>query len=153
MSNILDDLFQWAANQPPENFVSVDIAITSNELTRKNLVSYAAGPLTYNPSKHVGFFWIPANFASEKNNSLKQYFSDRGGSPFNPDDTDPLDVTIEAPNIGLSQYIITLHSPKWNFQYQIKPGFDVATQVIIGTSGPSLLTFSLCGQLSQSPPR
>ena len=42
MSNILDDLFQWAAAEhasSPTETLLVDVAITTNEITRNNLVS------------------------------------------------------------------------------------------------------------------
>jgi hypothetical protein len=158
MANLLDDLFQWAASQPAQNTTSVRFAMATNELTRNNLVSYAEGTLFYHPPSFVGLFRLPADFRSQAN-GVTQYFSDRrfapGGSgfptaPFDPNNTDPLDVTITAPGPLPSNYTITLHSSKWNFQYTVNPTFDPSTEIIIATTGPTLLTVSLCNRQSSS---
>ena len=50
MSSVLDDLFQWAAQQSTENITTVRIAMATNELT-DNVVTYAEGTLGYSPLK------------------------------------------------------------------------------------------------------
>jgi len=134
VTNVLDNLFQWAAEQPAENITSCRLAMATNELTRNNLVSYAEGTLFYSPGRHVGLFFVPARFSSEPN-GITQYFSDRrfapnGGfetAPFDPNNTDPLDITISPPFLLTHQYGITVHSSKWDFQFTVNPSFDAAT--------------------------
>jgi|WetSurMetagenome_2_1015567.scaffolds.fasta_scaffold21306_2 hypothetical protein len=151
MSNILDDLFQWAAQQPQGNSVTVQIAIATNEVSRNNLVSYAAGELTYFPAHSVGIRHLPPHFASEKD-GLKQYFSDRGNAPFDHTQTDPLSITINGHFVfSGGNYSITVHSSKWNFTFTFETTSDPATQVLYGTDGSTFITVSLCGQNSQAP--
>jgi hypothetical protein len=157
LPNLLDDLFQWAAQQPAGNIVAVKLAIATNEITRNNLVSYAEGTLFYHPPHHAGIFTFPANFSSEPD-GITQYFSDRrfGGGlvthPFDPNNTDPLTVTINAPFIP-PQYTVVVHSSKWNFQFTLTPSFDAATEIIYAANGPTFLALSLCDRNSQPPPR
>jgi hypothetical protein len=168
MANLLDDLFHWAAQQPPENGTSVNLAMTGNE-TRNNLVSYAEGPLTYTPASNTrkGMFLTAASFNAT---AINQYFSDRRSlldrsttaihptSPFDPHQTDPLDITISAlaghqDDQPLFQYAITLHSPKYHLTYNLNPNFDPTTGIIYATLGDTFFTFSLCGRRSDPPSR
>jgi hypothetical protein len=158
MANLLDNLFQWAAQQPTANITSVNLAMTGSENANNCLVSYADGTLFYKPPSHSGLFHLPANFSS-KANGIKQYFSDRtfgtglGGNPFNPDDTDPLDVIIGPEILSLStNYVLTIHSSKYNLSFTVGLKFDATTEVIYATNGPTFITVSLCGQNS-IPPR
>jgi hypothetical protein len=118
MANIIDDLFQWAAQQPAGNIITVGIAITTNEITRNNLVSYAEGHLNYHPAHSTGWLLVLPFFASP-NDGVTQYFSDRryggelgfGTAPFDSKNTDPLTVSITRPIIA-SGYTITIKSSK-----------------------------------------
>jgi hypothetical protein len=158
MTNILDDLFQWAAQEPAGNIITVRIAITTNEITRSNLVSYAEGDLQYRPAHSSGMFFFPASFASPEN-GLHQYFSDRrygppnsfANFPFDSENTDPLTVSITRPLI-VNSYTITLHSSKWGFTESLAPNFDAASSIIYGSVGGGLLTVSLCGRNSRPVP-
>jgi hypothetical protein len=142
VANILDTLFQWAAEQPVLNNTTVQIAIATND-TINNLVSYAQGTLTYNPAKREGFvFSIPA-FASAPN-GVQQFFSDRS---FDPDETDLLTVRINS--LG---YTIEIASSKWGFDYTVSPSFDGQTGVIYGAIGQTFITISLCNQASYGSP-
>jgi hypothetical protein len=151
LPNLLDDLFQWAAQEPAGNTVTVKLAIATNEITRDNLVSYAEGTLTYHPPRHAGILTLPANFASDPD-GITQYFSDRRfGSPlptnpFDPGKTDPLDVTI----VAIPQYTATFHSSRWNFEFTVTLTFDAATEIIFAANGPTFLVLSLCSRNSVS---
>lgn len=159
MANVLDDLFQWAAQQPADNITSIRLAMTGNELTRNNLVSYAEGTLFYHPAPSRGFLLFPANFSSETN-GITQYFSDRRfapdgdflTAPFDPHNTDPLDITIFAPRFS-PQYAGTVHSSKWDFEFTVNLSSDPATGIIYATTGPTFLTISLCNRISEPPPQ
>jgi hypothetical protein len=154
-ANVIDDLFQWAAQQQPGQQPGskkmIKFAMASNEVTRNNLVGYSVGWLTYYPPHVSGRLFVPATFASAPNDNVTQYFSDRffaqppGGfaaNPFDPTNTDPLRVTIGralfSPN-----YSINLQSPKWGFNYSFTPSYDVSTNIITGTWGNVFLTVSL----------
>jgi hypothetical protein len=155
MPNLLDDLFVWASEQPPINTKTVKLAMTGNDVSRGNLVSYAEGTLTYHPPGLVGMFHISARFLSDTN-GIKQYFSDRRygnldpalSHPFNPDATDPLDVLISTATVIDPQYSIRVHSSKWGFEFTVNPSFDAATQIVYAANGPTLLTLSLCDRRS-----
>lgn len=158
MPNIIDDLFQWAAQQPAGNITTVRIAITTNEITRNNLVSYAEGSLTYHPGRSVGMFFSPPSFASA-HDGVTQYFSDRrygsgsfATSPFDAANTDPLTVSITRAIIATG-YTITFKSSKWGFTESFTPSFDAASSVIYGSVGGGLVTVSLCNRNSQPVPR
>lgn len=158
MPNIIDDLFQWAAQQPAGNNTTVRIDITTNEITRNNLVSYAEGMLTYHPGHSGGMFFTPPSFSSGID-GVTQYFSDRrynsGGfstAPFDAANTDPLTVSISRPIIATG-YTITFKSSKWGFTESFTPNFDAASSVIYGSVGGSLITVSLCNKSSLSPPK
>ena len=155
MANLLDDLFQWAAQQPAGNITHVNLAMTGNEIGRNNLVSYAEGTLSYTPAHHVGMFFLPATFHSAAN-GITQYFSDRRiapVAPFDPDSTDPLTITITYSPPITPVYALTVHSSKWGFDFTVNPIFDPATEIIYATNGLTFLTFSLCGRFSQPVPR
>jgi hypothetical protein len=160
MANIIDDLFQWAAQQPAGNIITVNIAITTNEITRNNLATYAEGSLTYHPWSSVGWYIHPPRFESP-NDGVTQYFSDRrytphaGPSqkaPFDAMNTDPLTVSITRP-MGATVYTITFKSSKWGFTESFTPSFDAASSVIYGSVGGGLVTISLCNRVSQPPPK
>jgi hypothetical protein len=154
MANILDDLFQWAAQQPAGNETSVRIAITTNEITRNNLVSYGEGTLNYQPGRASGMLFLPAHFASA-HDGVTQYFSDRrhvdpgsfGGPPFDPANTDPLTISITW-TLFSATYSINLSSSKWGFTESFKPSFDLGSTVIYGTVGGGFVTISLCNRSS-----
>src|SRR6516162_8907272 len=88
MPNLLDHLFQLAAQQPARNTTTVDLAmtgnqITGNDITQNNLVTYGVGTLYYHPPHQAGgIFHFPAYFASQTD-GITQYFSNRkfGGGP------------------------------------------------------------------------
>lgn len=160
MPNILDDLFQWAAQQPSGQILTVGIAITTNEITRNNLVSYAEGMLGYSPGHSAGWLFFPPSFASSPD-GVKQYFSDRrwgtsdfGGPPhpFDPNNTDPLTVSIGRP-ILTGDYKITLKSSKWGFTESFTPIFDPASHIIYGSVGGGFVTISLCGKTATPKPK
>ena len=150
MPNILDDTFQWAAGEPAGNTISVQIAITTNEVTRNNLVSFAEGLLFYYPAHATGMFFAPASLASN-NDGLTQYFSDRrhwDNKPFDPAGTDPLTVSIARPHTIPLQYTITLKSSKWGFIESFTPNFDAASGVVYGSVGGGFVTLTLCNRAS-----
>jgi hypothetical protein len=150
MPNILDDTFQWAAGEPSGHTISVQIAITTNELTRSNLVSFAEGPLFYHPARATGMFFAPASFASN-DDGLTQYFSDRRYGDYKPFDagaSDPLTVSITRPHTIPLQYAITLKSSKWGLTASFTPNFDAASGVIYGSVAGGLVTVSLCNRAS-----
>jgi len=155
MANILDDLFGWAAQQPAYHTTQVSLAMTSIEITRNNLVSYADGFLKYHPGHSVGMIFIPASFASDAN-QITQYFSDRRFSltpqglvqyPFDPNQTDPLTISIRRSIIG-GNYTIVIQSSKWNFSETFAPQFDAHTNVIYGSVGNGLVSIALCNRSS-----
>jgi hypothetical protein len=162
MANILDDLFHWAAQQPASNETQVDIALTSVEVSRKNLVTYSEGSLKYHPPHSAGMLRLPAYFGSDPN-QIKQYVSDRrsrdrsdtpatpAGDPFDPNNTDPLTVSIFRPIVS-GNYTITIKSTKWNWEESFTPIFDAATNVLYGNLYTGLLLVALCGQRTQVLP-
>jgi hypothetical protein len=160
MPNILDDLFQWAAQQPAGNTITVRVATTTNEITRNNLVSYAEGFLNYHPGHSVGMFFVGPSFSSS-NDGVVQYFSDRRygpqGSfttfPFDANNTDPLTVSITRAPIAATGYTITIKSSKWGFTENFTPTVDAGSNVIYGSVSGGLVTISLCNRSSQPVPR
>jgi hypothetical protein len=72
--------------------------------------------------------------------------------PFDPNNTDPLTITISRIAWG-APYAFDLNSSKWGFNFQFIPSFDANTKVLYGTMGPTFLTVSLYNQSSQPPPR
>lgn len=153
MSNVLDDLFTWAAQQPTSGYeTSVKIDITSNEITRNNLVTYATGKLIYHRSQSAGMRYLPAYFSSGKD-KITQYFSDRGNNPFDHSQTDPLTVTINKQFIASVGYTITIESSKWNFHFSFTPTIDPSTQILYGTDHNTFITISLCGRESHMIPK
>jgi hypothetical protein len=161
MSNILDDVFQWAGQQPQDNTVSVKIAIATNETQRSNLVSYAEGTLTYH-APHVGRFLLPPYFSSSRD-GIEQYYSDRRYAgqhathlcPFACDQSDPLEVAIHRPAsfAGGGNYSVSLKSSKYGFDLKFDPSFDDATGVLYGVIGATFITVSLCDRQSLPPVR
>jgi hypothetical protein len=161
-ATVLDDLFQWAAKQPPGNSVGVKFAMTGSQLAGKNNVIYAEGSLSYFPG-HFGQFgaFIPPYFSSGQNN-ITEYFSNRRftlGSgiqlldyPFNPQDTDPLTVIISPVVTGSATYAISVGSSKWG-DFQFTPSVNVGTNIIYGASGQTFYTVILYDQDSQTPQR
>ena len=121
---------------------------------------YSVGTLRYYPPHFNGIQFLPASFASSLN-GITQYFSDRRftltpGSfinyPFNPNNTDPLTITISPLAIGVPIYSIDLKSSKWGFDDRFVPSFDVTTKILYGSvGGNTFLTVSLCNQNSQRP--
>jgi hypothetical protein len=155
MANLLDDLFQWAAQQPAANITSVNLAMTGNEIGSGKdscLVSYATGRLSYKPPSHSGLFHAPASFNSEAD-GIKQYFSNRtyggqlGSFPFS---SEPKDIDLIDISIGLQAfttiYGLTIHSSALNLRFTVNVSFDVTTGVIYATTGPVFITVSLCGR-------
>jgi hypothetical protein len=151
-ANIIDDLFQYAAQQQSNKTTTVPFAMASNEVTRNNLVGYSVGTLTYYPPRFTGRFFVPATFASDAD-GIKQYFSDRqyflpqaselrASYPFDPTNTDPLTVSIGRDFLS-PNYSINPHSSKWGFNFSFIPSFDVSTKILYGTWGNSFLTVSL----------
>jgi hypothetical protein len=160
-ASIIDDLFTWALQQPVTNQTSIKFVMTSNEITRNNLVSYSVGRLIYYPAHVSGGRLLPASFASESN-SITQYFSDRTypvtngslgvGGPFNAASTDPLTVSI-GKAVGAANYSITLTSSKWGFTFSFVPIVETTTKILYGTMGNGFFTVSLGGQASSGPPK
>jgi hypothetical protein len=162
---LLDDLFNWAAQQPAENIVSVACSLATNQSAfqgvGENLVTYAEGPLLYKPGGWLdsGRFriYVPAAFTG----SLTQYFSDRRygppdsftNYPFNANSTDPLDITVSSPPLlpsGIGSYSVSINSPAWTSTQSLTPQCEAG--VIYGiVAGAVLLVISLCGRGSQQP--
>jgi hypothetical protein len=93
---------------------------------------------------------------------ITEYFSDRPfscnsdphsftGSPFNPNNTDPLTITIYPTFVFPNHYVITLRSSKSGFNSYFVPSFDANTKILYGTIGPTFFTVSLYNQSSQPP--
>jgi hypothetical protein len=152
-ANILDDIFQSAAQLKqlkPTSHITIQFAMTQNEITRKNLVAYSVGQLVYYPLKFSRPVFIPATFASDAG-TIKQYFSDREyalppgtnvNNPFDPRNTDPLTVSISR-DFLYPNYSITLHSPKWGFNASFTPSFDASTNILYFSWGNTFFTVSL----------
>jgi hypothetical protein len=158
-ASIIDDLFTWALKQPATNSVFVTFAMTGNEITRNNLVSYSVGTLSYHPARISRGIFLPASFSSGPN-GVTQYFSDRrynfpvgslDSAPFAPDNTDPLTVTISK-DLFATNYSINLTSSKWGFNFTFEPSYDGTTKILYGTMGNTFLTISLGNQESFPPP-
>ena len=157
MSNTLDDLFQWAAQQPSNNITTVQIALVTNDLRQNNLVSYTEGTLYFHPARSGGTFLLPAYFASQ-DDRLTQYFSDRryagqpgdfNACPFACDQTDPLQITVNLPFLPTGgNYSVTLKLLKWGFQISFEPSYDASTGVLYGVIYTAFITISLCGRES-----
>jgi len=156
VANILDDLFQWAGQQPVNNISVVQVSITTNEITRNNLVSFGEGALTYHPAHSVGMLLLPATFSSA-NDGITQYFSDRrygGGQgpvknyPFDANKTDPLTMLITKPYLMNVGYTVTFKSSKWGFTESFMPSFDAVSSVLFGPLGGGFVTISLCNRNS-----
>ena len=164
---LLDDLFNWAAQQPTENETSVGCSLATNQSAfqgrDENLVTYAGGPLSYNPGGWLdaGRFriFVPAAFTG----SLTQYFSNQTygppdsftSYPFNPNATEVLDITISSPPIALlgsGSYSVSINSPEWGSTQSFTPQCEAGvTYGIVGNA--VLLVISLCGQGSEAPPQ
>lgn len=160
MSNLLDDIFQWAAQQQPDSRPKVSFAMTMNE-TSRNLVSYAEGVLYYSPAKSAGPTLFLPTLSSEKN-GVTQYFSDRrhspdGGGfttcPFSCSDADPLDVIVRQVAPFGGDYSVELKSTKWGWEISFAPSFDAATSVLYGVIDKTFITISLCNRSASPPPR
>jgi hypothetical protein len=149
MSNILDDLFNWAAQEPLENQKTIQIAVVTTEVTRSNLVSCALGKLTYYGAAGNGMRQYPPYLFSGKD-GLTQYFSNRTNVPFDKTQTDPLTVTITG-HFALAatgDYPIRFQSSKWNFDFTIQPTFEPTTQILYALHDSLYITISLCGRQS-----
>ena len=172
---VLDDLFNWAANQPTQNKTTVNISMATNQVIgpggpNANLVSYATGYLTYQQQTDT------QNASFTSTSPLTQYFSDRqypgsvvsgpsiGGAPFNANATDQLNVTItlqpfleipRPPSMGpmtiQNWYYITLQSPTWGYTIGAPLNVDPATNIIYFMIGATYYTISLCNQTSTGP--
>jgi hypothetical protein len=129
-----------------------NVAITTNDMSRKNLVSYAEGTLDYRPAAHSGGT-VAFTSADDK---VTQYFSDRrhaaGGfvtQLFDASQTDPLTVSIEqlgTIQIGHSPYLISLRSSKWHSNDHFEPQVEAVTNIIYGVIKTSFVTISLCNR-------
>jgi hypothetical protein len=162
---LLDDLFNWAAQQPAENITSVACSLATNQSSfqgrDENLVAYAEGPLLYKPGGWMdsGRFriYVPAAFTG----TLTQYFSNRRygppdsftNYPFDANSTDPLDITISSPPLiplGTGSYSVSINSPAWASTQSLTPQCEAG--VLYGIMSNSvLLVISLCGQNTQQP--
>jgi hypothetical protein len=152
--NIIDRLFHWAAEQPGSNSNSVQIAITSNQISPTNIVSYARGSLFYDPGYSVETLHCSPSFASGMN-GVTQYFSDRlynTKAPFNAQDTDSLTVYISRQGIAATGYSITIKSARYGLSECFAPTFDEGSNVISGTiaEGSVFLTVSLYNPVSHA---
>ncbi|MBT2667298.1 hypothetical protein J7J00_17605 [Bacillus sp. ISL-4] len=151
--NILDDLFQWASEQPEDHLCSVDIAIATNDMSRNNLVSYAEGTIHFDLGSISKWVSLQPRFKSYQN-GIKQYFSDRrrGDCPFDCNETEPLDVLI-VPRFSVNNinYIVTMKSSKWNFEFSFEPSFDVESDILYGVFNKTFITISFCNKRSEPP--
>ena len=163
MSNLLDDLFSWAAQQTKGSMVTVGFTMTTNETT-DNVVTYSNGQLTYQPGSTVSGGRdheprrLPAKFASAPN-GIQQYFSNRyweqtnsllDENPFDPNDTNALTVSIvEQVDTIDGAYAINISTA--GATYTVTPDFDTATGVIYGELGDAannFISISLCNKVS-----
>jgi len=161
---LLDNLFNWAAQQPAENETSVHCNLTTNQSAAfqghgENVVTYAEGGLGYHPGGwvNVGRFgiFIPASFSG----SLTQYYSDKRygpqGSftnyPFSASETTPLNITISGPPLLLGgSYSVSISSPGWGATQSFTPQCEAG--LVYGTFlNAVLLVISLCEQISEPP--
>lgn len=154
VSNIIDELFCWASEQPSSNTTSVEIAITSNQIRPTNMVSYAHGLLLYSPGCSLETVYCPPSFASAIN-GITQYFSDRlydTEAPFNAAKTDRLTVYISRQGIAATTYSITLKSLRYGIIDCFAPAFDAKSKVISGViaEGGVLITVGLYNPVSDS---
>jgi hypothetical protein len=164
-ATILDDLFQWAAQQPSTNVTTVQLAMTSNEITNTGRVTYAGdgptpgldGTLYYYPPVFNGYYMLPARFSSA--NGIKLYWSTRGydcnsqfaSYPFGWNNTEPITITVSPLAFGDPIYSITLNSTDSSFTFRFVASFDANTKILYGTSGNKFLTVSLYNRDSRPP--
>jgi hypothetical protein len=161
MPNILDELFESGLTLPDGNELTVQFAMTTNEMT-KNLVSYTRWTLLYYRANPLGL--QPASF---RGFGMAQFFSDRlwpspeGNNPFDPNRTDRLDVTITWGLVPDRRWVAIFPSEgppspggHPSLIYKTVPlTVDSSTGVIYGViDGQTFITISLCNpQISKSP--
>jgi len=155
MSNTLDNLFAWAAEQPSNNRpATVNIALTTSTPGSRNAVTFASGTLQY-----VGGTGVVKE--SSFSGPATQYFSDRVSgdylfNPFNPNQTDTVNITVTQIveiEIGPPSYVVQLTIPALGVgATQVSPlNFDDTTGVVYGpfpVSPATFVTMAFCGQLS-----
>jgi hypothetical protein len=155
---LLDDLFNWAAQQPIEYQPFVQCSLATNQSVFQgrveNVVTYAAGTLFYDPGgwQGEGRFgrFVPAVFTGV----LLQSFSDQLYSlqstdlyPFSPYATENLQITISSPPLfpAGGSYSVWINSPEWSPVQSLAPQCEAG--VIYGIMGDAVfLVISLCGQ-------
>jgi hypothetical protein len=145
----LDDLFNWARQQPQHNDVSVDFVMTTDDLTANRTVShvtYIEGTFVYSPTSVAQGYYKSDSF----NKSAPQYFSDRryyhyspsplglpdADYPFNHEFTEPIAITINPPFIS-PDYSVVVHLLKSGSSFSFKPNVDLLTGVLYGSVGQS----------------
>jgi hypothetical protein len=160
----LDDLFQWASQQAAGYTNTVKLAMTTNDATKHNLVSYSEGILSYS---NGGAFGLPS--FSSGSDQVIQFFSDRrtggvvnpllgGPCPFDCASTDPLTVTI-TPSRGIQTvfhgppvppYFVFVKSSKWAFELTFGVNCD-PSGIVYGVFNSTFFTLSFCGKRSEQP--
>jgi hypothetical protein len=151
---LLDDLFNWAAQQGTADEIFVGCYLATNQSAfqgrDENMVTYATGALFYDRGgwQGEGRFgrFVPAAFTG----SLTQFFSNKTFNipsstagyeicPFNPEATENLQITISSPPLfpAGGPYSVWINSPEWgspqSFTPQCTPG------VIYGMASDAIL--------------
>jgi hypothetical protein len=144
MANLLDELFTWAAKQPPGNSVSVKIAMTSSTLgvstppsTGDPQVTVSEGLLQYHPQVES---FHPVTFASPAAGTT-QLFSKNGFSSA-PNDTDQLMITISALS-PYPAYTVSIRALKAGWSFISTPIVDPTTSIVFVPVPMELLPPSL----------
>ncbi|MBJ8078865.1 hypothetical protein JDS92_26490 [Bacillus cereus group sp. N12] len=138
--HILEELFQWGSKHQ-DNQCLVDIVITTNDVSKNNLVSYAEGTIQFYPFKRFALDLEPARFSAIE---IKQYFSDRrqGICPFNCEKIGSLDISITEQLFNYDIYITSN-----NEEFRLKEAsFDVASGIVYGTANKTFITISFCNR-------
>ncbi|ANV74122.1 hypothetical protein BCM43_29225 (plasmid) [Bacillus thuringiensis] len=157
-NNVLDELFQWADQQPGGNVTTVDIAIATNSMIKNNLVTYAEGKLQYYPRSSSDMHIFPAQFVSGVDSGdrgvsgIKQFFSNKRNSncPFDCNEVGRLVVTLSN---TLTNYSVDVESSNPDFQFSLEPSFDAASGILYGVANDTYITISLCNKQSMTPPK
>jgi hypothetical protein len=145
---LLDDLFDWAARQDPNNQTRVSCSLATNQSAGfqdpENAVTYAGASKGFLIYSHAdwhefrGFkIYIPAAFSATL---LPQYVSsrERGGDPFDPSRKDALDITISSPGrLPGGSYSVSIRSPEWGSTQSFTPQCEAG--LIYGTFLNSVL--------------